>query len=82
MGVYFGKTKPQNFNEFLWAFVMELLELLESGIEFDNVLLKLKVLNFVLDAPARSSCKHVTNVNGYYGCDVCVRRMVILLIIE
>lgn len=69
IGVYLGEKKPANFNEFLWPFVMELLDLLQHGIEFKNVVLKLKILNFVLDAKARCYCKQV---NGYLGCDVCV----------
>lgn len=48
------------------------LELLDIGIEFDNGTLPLKILNFVLDAPARCYCKQVIGVNGYFGCDVCV----------
>lgn len=72
IGVYYGDRKPKDFNDFLWPFVMELLDLLNSGIEFNNVQLKLKILNFVLDAPARCYCKQVAGVNGYFGCDVCV----------
>lgn len=51
---------------------MELLDLLDSGIKFDNMQLKLKILNFVMDAPARCYYKLVKGVNGYFGCDVCV----------
>lgn len=35
-----------------------------------NVLMP-KILNFDLDSPARSSCKAVKAVTGYFGCDVC-----------
>lgn len=72
IGVYYGKKKMENFNDFLWAFVMELIDILENGLEIDGVVLMPKILNFVLDAPARSGCKAVKGVNGYFGCDVCV----------
>lgn len=70
--VYYGEKKPGDFNDFLWPFVMELLDLLDVGIEYKNMQLSLKILNFVLDAPARCYCKQVKGVNGYFGCDVCI----------
>lgn len=72
IGVYYGEKKLRDFNDFLWPFVMELLDLLDVGIQYGNMQLKLKILNFVLDAPARCYCKQVKGVNGYFGCDVCV----------
>ncbi len=72
IGVYYGDKKPEDFNQFLWPFVMELLDLIDTGIEFNNVQLKLEILNFVMDAPARCYCKQITGVNGYFGCDNCV----------
>lgn len=72
IGVYLGEKKPQDFNELLWAFVMELLDLLDTGIEYNGKNISLKILNFVLDAKARASCKCIKNVNGYFGCDVCL----------
>jgi len=71
IGVYYGMKKVENFNDFLWAFVMELNEILEIGVVFNGVILWPKILNFVLDAPARTSCKAVKAVTGYFGCDVC-----------
>lgn len=32
---------------------------------------KIKIHSFVLDAPARTSCKRIKHINGYFGCDVC-----------
>lgn len=72
IGIYYGEKKPKDFNEFLWPFVMELLDLLEKGIDYDGKKLKIKILNFVLDAPSRTSCKAVKHVTGYNGCDYCV----------
>lgn len=71
VGMYLGEKKPQDFNEFLWPFVMELLDLLE-GVEFEGRKVALKILNFVLDARARASCKCIKMITSYFGCDVCL----------
>lgn len=71
IAVYRGMKKVTNFNDFLWAFVVELNEILDSGIIFNENVLRPKILNFVLDSPARSSAKAVKAVTGYFGCDVC-----------
>lgn len=72
IGVYYGAKKVTNFNDFLWAFVVEVNEILDFGIVFNGNVLLPKILNFVLDSPARSSAKAVKAVTGYFGCDTCV----------
>ncbi len=78
IGIYLGEKKPKDFNEFLWPFVMELLDLLDEGLDHQGKNVKLKILNFVLDAPARTSCKAVKHVTGYHGCDYCIEEGVYL----
>lgn len=51
--------------------MQELLDVLDNGVAFNGNVLKPKILNFVLDAPARTSAKAVKAVNAYFGCDVC-----------
>ncbi len=72
IGVWYDIGKPKNFNEFLWPFVGELLDILENGYVYNGEVLNLKILNFVLDAPARTSCKYIKHINGYNGCDYCL----------
>lgn len=71
IGVYYGEKKAAAFNDSLWPFVTELLTLLEQGIVVNDVVFALQILNFVLDAPARTSCKCVKHINGYNGCEIC-----------
>lgn len=71
IGVYYGMKKVTNFNDFLWAFVVEVNDILDDGILFNGNVLQPKILNFVLDSPAKSSAKAVKAVTGYFGCDVC-----------
>ncbi|KAG4076727.1 hypothetical protein HA402_002014 [Bradysia odoriphaga] len=72
IGAYYGESQLTNFNEFLWPFVMELLDILDNGIPFNGNVLYPRILNFVLDAKARVACKAVKSINGYEGCDVCL----------
>lgn len=72
IGMYLGEKKPKDFNEFLWPFVMELLDMLPKGIEFEGKKVPLKILNFVLDARARASCKCIKMISSYFGCDFCL----------
>lgn len=72
IGMYLGDKQPKDFNDFLWPFVMELLELLSIGIEFNGRTIALKIVNFVLDAKARAASKCIKNINAYFGCDVCL----------
>ncbi len=72
IGVYYGMAQPFNFNEFLWPFVMELLDILDTGVTFNGSVYNPQILNFVLDAKARVACKAVKSINGYEGCDVCL----------
>lgn len=72
VGAYLGEKKPADFNEFLWPFVMELLDILDVGILFEGRQVALRILNFVLDAKARCSCKCIKNINAYFGCDICL----------
>lgn len=72
VGVHYDQKKPSDFNDFLWPFVQELLELLENGFVANGIVFQLNILNFVLDAPSRTSCKCVKHINGYYACDYCL----------
>lgn len=69
MGIYYGMKNVTN--NFLWGFVMELIDILDFGMVLNGNVLMPKILNFVLDAAARCSCKAVKDVTGYFGCDIC-----------
>lgn len=71
IGLYYGKKKAMDFNDFLWPFVQEVNDILENGIVYNGNVVTPKILNFVLDAQARTSAKAVKAVTGYFGCDIC-----------
>ena len=73
VGIYEGKKKPDDFNELIYPFVMELLHLDKMGfINAKGEARRIKIKNFVLDAPARTGIKQVRHINGFYGCDICI----------
>lgn len=71
VGVWYGIGKP-SIEEFLSDFVEEMLVLLEVGIELDNGrIVRVNILNFVCDTPARSFLKNVVGFNAFHGCIIC-----------
>ncbi|XP_041920528.1 uncharacterized protein LOC121684533 [Alosa sapidissima] len=68
-----GGAKPQNL-EFLEDMVMDVNNLLSSGLQHRNKTIKFNILCFVCDAPAKAFVKNVKLCTGYYGCDQCVQR--------
>ena len=75
IGVYGGRKKPANFNEYLSNFVDELKEIAAEGGIFStitNCVLPLEVINICCDAPARGNVRCVRAFNFRYGCDRCL----------
>ncbi|KAK5865318.1 hypothetical protein PBY51_016492 [Eleginops maclovinus] len=68
-----GGAKPRNL-EFLEDMVMDVNDLLSSGLQYRNQTIKFHILFFVCDAPAKAFVKNVKLCTGYYGCDQCVQR--------
>lgn len=54
VGVYVGRSKPNNIEEFFHEFVQELDILLQSGLEFGERNIALKIRAIVCDTPARA----------------------------
>lgn len=71
IGVYYGKEKPKNVNEFLHDFVSETIELYTNGIEINNSQYLFKIKYFVCDAPAKSYILQCRGHTGYYSCTKC-----------
>ncbi|XP_055585464.1 uncharacterized protein LOC129738304 [Uranotaenia lowii] len=71
IGIYEGKTKPGNIEEFLEPFVEEAVQILKNGIIINNFLLEVRIRAFICDSPARAFVKGVVNFNSKYGCLKC-----------
>ncbi len=74
IGVYQGKSKPKNVDEFLHDFVKEARSLEDSCIVHNNDCSHtFKILALICDMPARSFIKCVKGHNAYSGCDRCTQ---------
>ncbi|KAJ8277718.1 hypothetical protein GJAV_G00079030 [Gymnothorax javanicus] len=68
-----GGAKPQDL-QFLEDMVMDVNNLLSSGLQHRNKTTRFNILFFVCDAAAKAFVKNVKLCTGYYGCDRCVQR--------
>lgn len=69
VGVYYGSSKPSDVHEFLKLFIQEAAE---NNVVFKNgQAIKLKIRNFICDAPARAYLKGIKGHNGYFACERC-----------
>ena len=65
-----GDGKPSNL-DYLNEFVEELVDVLDTGIDFNGVQLPVIHKACVVDAPARAFIKNVKQFSSLYGCDQC-----------
>lgn len=74
ISLYYGLKKPDNLENFLGPFIMEMNELELNGFQFEHKNYSIRVRCIVADAPARSLIKNVNQHNAYFGCERCYRR--------
>lgn len=61
IGIFLGKTKPADINEYLAPFVNEVIPLLENGYYIKGHFIKIKIRCFICDSPARAFVKSIFN---------------------
>lgn len=71
VSIYAGHGKPKSSIEYLLQFVLELNNLLSSGIEIIDKHFDVQVKHFVCDTPARSFVKSVLGHSAKKGCERC-----------
>lgn len=72
IGLYNGPRKPDDFDDFLKSFVLELKSILNEGLEIENSKILVDINNFCLDTPARSSACGTISHAGYRSCVRCL----------
>lgn len=70
VGIYYGRKKPKDFNQFLRPFVDE-MKILTENFKFGEKSIKVIIRCFICDAPARNYCTGTKGFNGYFGCGKC-----------
>lgn len=71
IGIYCGKEKPIDSNDFLKEFVEEANELIVNGICINNTLYTFSINAFSCDAPAKSFVLRIKGHSGFYSCSRC-----------
>uniref|UniRef100_A0A1Y1MKV3 DUF4218 domain-containing protein n=1 Tax=Photinus pyralis TaxID=7054 RepID=A0A1Y1MKV3_PHOPY len=73
IGVYFGKKKPGNANEYLKQFVDEYLQITENQLIICGVEVNVKLNALICDTPAKSFVCGTKGHTGYFGCGKCIQ---------
>jgi len=71
IGVYHGHSKPNDSNDFLYDFVVEISELIDNGFTFNDTLYKVVLHCIICDAPAKSFITKTKGHTGYNSCTKC-----------
>lgn len=78
IGVFGGKSKPNNSDIYLQPFVDELNSILSTGFVFCGKTYNVSIGAFVCDAPARSFILRVKSHTGYFSCTKCEQKGIYL----
>lgn len=71
IGVYHGYSKPENANEFLQEFFVEITDLINNGFIYKQTLYSISINCITCDTPARSFITMTKGHAGYYSCSKC-----------
>lgn len=71
IGIYYGKDKPVNLEDYLTDFITEINSLHENGLHFQDHTAQLDDIYFVCDAPAKSFIMGTVSHTGFYSCTRC-----------
>nr|XP_018911956.1 PREDICTED: uncharacterized protein LOC109040458 isoform X1 [Bemisia tabaci] len=70
IGMYYGKGKG-SIHDFLQEFMEELISLQETGLMFRDVVIRIEVIGFICDAPAKCYLLGVKGQGGFCSCTRC-----------
>ncbi|KYN18622.1 hypothetical protein ALC57_09060 [Trachymyrmex cornetzi] len=73
-GIYYGKEKPDNLNNYLQDFIEEINNLMAHGFHFEDHTIFLDGTYFVCDAPAKSYVMGTVSYTGFSSCIRCTVR--------
>lgn len=71
VAIFCGKGKPSTEESFMSDFLVELSNLLQSGITTQDKHYSISLKLFCCDAPARQFLKSIISHNGYNACERC-----------
>ncbi|XP_046407945.1 uncharacterized protein LOC124172544 [Ischnura elegans] len=71
VSLYHGNAKPSSADECLRDFVNDLINVLDTGIDFNNRVVTVKLSGIVCDAPAKAFITCTKGHAGYFSCSKC-----------
>lgn len=71
VGIYYGREKPANANDFLRDFVDDAVEIIKNGFDYNGKHYIVILKAIICDAPAKSFVKCVKGHSGYFSCTKC-----------
>lgn len=71
VGLYYGKEKPYNSNDYLLDFIKEAKDLTSNGILINNIKINISIHVFCCDAPAKYFLLKVKGHSGFSSCTRC-----------
>jgi len=71
IGIYCGREKPANSNDFIQQFVDEAKVLYQNGICIKNKTYNFSVYTLCCDAPAKSFVLQIKGHSGFFSCTRC-----------
>lgn len=73
VGIYLGKSKPNDISIFLADFISEMIFINENGIEIGNKIIKLQIRAIICDSPAKAFLCGIMGHTSSHGCSKCVQ---------
>ncbi|XP_044005545.1 uncharacterized protein LOC122850466 [Aphidius gifuensis] len=71
VAMYHGQSKPNDVNNYLAEFVLEINELLENGVNIAGRYYSIHIQCLIADTPARVFLKNIQGHTGKHGCERC-----------
>lgn len=71
IGLYHGYSKPVDSNRFLEAFIDDISQLINEGLIYEGIHLKVSIYCLIADAPAKSFVTKTKGHTGYFSCSKC-----------
>lgn len=73
IGIYHGNSKPKDVNVFLKSFVEEAKLIFDTGLNINNVNIRIHLNAIICDAPVKSFICGIKGHTGYFSCTKCIQ---------
>lgn len=71
VGVYYGDSKPDSAEDYLFDFIEEAEHLIRHGVYINGIQYKFRIIGFTCDIPSRTFLKCIKAHNAFFACERC-----------